>query len=129
MRVFRGPSTKDFGDDTHQLVEERDLSKDVKPWSDNYVFQANLTKEPLAERQAVAHVTLSEDDVIGIHRALMDEKLRQYKSARDRIKSLEGQLMQIRQALLPNTRSDAAKISAIRKALRLGRTGQPNTMD
>lgn len=119
MQIFRGPSTKDFGDDTHQLVEERDLSSDIKPWSDNYVFQANLTKEAFAERQAIAHVKLSEDDVIAMHRALMDEKLRQYNAARDKIKTLETQLMQIRLALLSSTKSDAAKISDVKKALRL----------
>jgi hypothetical protein len=32
MKIFRGPSEKDFSDDTHQLVSEPDLlSPDLQP--------------------------------------------------------------------------------------------------
>ncbi len=76
MKVYRGPNSKDFGDDTHQLVSSNELSKDMKPWSGHYITSANLTKEVAPERQSIAHIGLSEADVLALYRALIDEKFR-----------------------------------------------------
>lgn len=95
MKVYRGPSSKDFSDDTHQLVSNNELSKDMKPWSGHYMTSANLTKEVAPERQAIAHIGLSESDVLALYRALIDEKLRLFDALQRENTNLKLKLLRL----------------------------------
>jgi hypothetical protein len=70
MKIYRGPSSKPFSDESHELVYTTDLAKVTKLWHDSVVFQANITKEPV-ERQSLAHVVLNSEDVLTLHSTLI----------------------------------------------------------
>ena len=70
MKIYRGPSSKPFTDESHELVSTTDLAKVTKLWHDSIVFQANITKEPI-ERQSLAHVVLNSADVLTLHSTLL----------------------------------------------------------
>ncbi|KUY86209.1 hypothetical protein [Burkholderia sp. RF4-BP95] len=95
MNVYRGPSSKDFGDDTHQLVSSNELSKDMKPWSGHYMTSANLTKGVAPERQSIAHIGLSEADVLALYRALIDEKFRLFDALQHENINLKTKILRL----------------------------------
>ncbi|HDR9202080.1 TPA: hypothetical protein QDB48_003412 [Burkholderia vietnamiensis] len=95
MKVYRGPSSKDFSDDTHQLVSSNELSKEMKPWSGQYMTSANLTKEVAPERQSIAHIGLRESDVLALYRALIDEKLRLFDALQHENTSLKMKTLRL----------------------------------
>ncbi|MDP1773425.1 MAG: hypothetical protein Q8L15_14205 [Methylobacter sp.] len=76
MKIYRGPKTKplcsgDSIDDSHDLVDTIDLSKDSKAWEAKKIIKVNLTKKPDSERESVAHICLEEADVIALHQELL----------------------------------------------------------
>lgn len=124
MKIYRGPSSKDFNDDTHQLVESRDLSETIQPWTVQYIFRANLTKETFAERHSEAHVMLSEQDVVAMYQALISEKLKKFdeleaENIKLKTKSnfLEAKIIQSRLVLAMSDKSDVEKITSVRAIL------------
>ena len=70
MKIFRGPSTKPFNDDSHELVSEIEAGKSATFVKDSVILVANITKQP-EERQAVAHVQLDAVDLLALHRRLI----------------------------------------------------------
>lgn len=75
MKIYRGPSQKDFSDDAHAHVSDIDLSKDNDPWVDRKKYRANITKYG-NDRKADAHIVLEAADIIALHQGLV-EGLRQ----------------------------------------------------
>lgn len=70
MKIYKGPSTKDYSDSSHELVDTRDLSKSVVPWVDSIRYQFNVTKNS-NERQSVATIVFDAEDIEGLYRALL----------------------------------------------------------
>ncbi|MBQ5964297.1 hypothetical protein [Massilia sp. ZL223] len=63
MKIFRGPSSKPFLDDSHELVSRvkpHDLEKGVR---DKALIKFNITKDGL-ERQAICTAQFEDDDLI-----------------------------------------------------------------
>lgn len=94
MKIYRGPSQKDFSDDTHQKVSEVDLSKENSPWVEKRRFRGNITKDGYA-RRAVTHVELEAEDIIALHQGLV-EGLKQESS---QSKALQMSVSSLRKAL------------------------------
>jgi ribosome-associated translation inhibitor RaiA len=98
MKIFRGPSEKDFSDDTHQLVSEPDL-KLIQDWRKRVgSIRANVSKEP-HERQAVVHLVFNPDDVLAlqaslVHSLVADSKHRDVLE--EKIQKLQQVLRQIK---------------------------------
>lgn len=70
MKIFRGPSSKAFSDDSHELVATTDIGAATQIWHDAVLLRANITKE-MNERQAVAHIQLDASDVLSLHSKLL----------------------------------------------------------
>jgi hypothetical protein len=102
MKIYRGPSQKDFSDDTHQKVSEVDLSADYSPWTERRLFRGNITKDGF-ERKAVTHVELGEADIIALHRGLVEglqRQAEQTKTLQLSVKSLREALEEIQRIIL-----------------------------
>jgi hypothetical protein len=69
MKVYRGPKSTEFGDDTHKLVDEPDIKKSLRLWHDEVLIRADVSKEA-QDRFSVAHVSLDASDVLALHSAL-----------------------------------------------------------
>ena len=124
MKVYRGPNSKDFQDDTHQLVSSNELSEGMRPWSGHYWTEANVTKEIDPRRQSVAHVGLSEADVLALHRALIEEKLRQFDELqaengrfRKKTMKLETKIIDLKFIAVVPGYSDEERIAKLRERL------------
>lgn len=61
--------TKEFADDSHELVDKRDI-QNVKPWTSTFSIQVNITKDPV-ERQSVATLQFTESDIDVLYQALV----------------------------------------------------------
>lgn len=97
MKIYKGPSTKDFGDDQHELVDRKDLS-DTTPWTESKLITANMTKDHI-ERQSIAHILIDENDVLALHQGLVKGLMREAKSAdelRRKVNSLTDALTEVR---------------------------------
>lgn len=70
MKIYRGPRSKDFEDDSHILVDSRDLSENDKPWSKNCKFEVNVSKES-NERHSVVNLVIEEGDILALHKGLL----------------------------------------------------------
>lgn len=70
MKIYRGPSSKDLSDDSHEQVDEQDLSNSKEKWVGSKKFKVNITKNILA-RQSVAHVELMDKDILSLHQGLI----------------------------------------------------------
>ncbi len=70
MKIYRGPLSKDFEDDSHLLVDSRDLSKNNNPWSKSCKFDFNVSKEG-HERHSVVNLVLEEQDILALHKGLL----------------------------------------------------------
>ncbi|WP_042261446.1 hypothetical protein [Paraburkholderia heleia] len=120
MHVYRGPASKGLGDDSHEFVDAQDLSKDTAPWTDNFSVTVNITKDPVASRQAVARIGLSEADVLALYQGLVAGKFKQCGDIKEKLSQNENELaaikrkmMEIRLALLKAS-SDAEKVADVR---------------
>lgn len=71
MRVYRGPSSKEFNDDSHEKVDDQDLTCFDRKWTGTLRFRVNVTKD-ISERQAVAHVELNDSEILSLHKGLVD---------------------------------------------------------
>ena len=117
MKIYRGPSQKNFADDTHQKVAEVDLSGEVDPWLEYKTIKANITKDGY-ERKAVTHIQLGEDDILALHRGLIDglkQHAKLYKSTQAREEALRSALADIqRYALLASHIGEAEAVAKIK---------------
>ena len=71
MKVYRGPTTTNFDHESHQVVDEIDLVKDLKPWTGSKLIPAKLSKSKGVERSSIAHIELTSEDIIALHSSLM----------------------------------------------------------
>jgi hypothetical protein len=71
MKIYRGPSERQFYDDMHQKVAQIDLSKDVAPWLQRKLIRVNISKKGY-ERSAVAHIEIEAADVLALCRGLIE---------------------------------------------------------
>ncbi len=97
MKIFRGPSTKDFSDESHEEVSSINLSETLPPWDTVVRVRANITKDAI-ERQAVAHVEFTRDDLFDLHSRFLEgliAKADEYDDAYKRVVELMSALMQI----------------------------------
>jgi len=70
MKIYRGPKSKDFGDNSHELVDTKDLSSDTERWTVSKIVETNITKDGI-ERQAVTNIVLEEGDVVALYQGLI----------------------------------------------------------
>lgn len=97
MRIFRGPSTKDLSDDSHEEVASINLSEVLPPWDSAVHVRANITKDAI-ERQAVAHVEFTRDDLLALHGRFVEgliTRADEYDGAYKRVIELTVALMRI----------------------------------
>src|SRR5687767_5032093 len=91
MEVYRGPQSQPFTSSNspsvqfnegvdHELVDAKDLSKEVEPWVRKTVISAKISKNA-QERHAVAHIVLEEKDVIALFQGLMNGLLKRRQDA------------------------------------------------
>lgn len=120
MQAYRGPASKGLGDDSHEWVDAQDFSKNMEPWTDNFWFAVNITKDPVALRQSVARIGLSEADVLALYHGLVAGKFKQCEDIKEKLSRSESELaalkrkmMEIRTALLKAS-ADAEKVADVR---------------
>jgi hypothetical protein len=98
MRIYRGPSSKDFVDGPpHEHVDTKDLSSESQPWTGTKRVRVEITKVPV-ERQAVAHLVFEEADILALHQGLIkgwQEKLQGLEVLNKEISSLREALKSI----------------------------------
>ena len=94
MKVYRGPSTKEIWDDSHEIVDRKDLSKGLGPWTDTTSIKVNITKD-ISERQAIAHIEFAEADVLGLYQAMVQG----WKEEAQALKEMRKEVHFLRQAL------------------------------
>ena len=94
MKLYRGPASKDFDDETHQLVATHQFPTDRKAWANRTAVRLNASKEAI-ERQSVAHVVLEQEDVLALHEGLMAGLVEKARHA----DALKLQNMRLRAAL------------------------------
>jgi hypothetical protein len=97
MNIWRGPSAKEFHDQSHEKVASVDLSKVVPSRHSTVVVKANITKDGY-ERQAVAHVEFSKDDPLALHTSILEglfDRSAELDAAKQRISKLEGVLQEV----------------------------------
>ena len=87
MKIYRGPRTKDFSDDSHELVDTKNLAE-ISPWHASIRVAVNLSKEPL-DRQAIGHIEFEPEDVLSLLATLI-EGLRQRSAELDQAQELLG---------------------------------------
>jgi hypothetical protein len=63
MIVYRGPSTKEFYDDSHEIVDVKKLADSLKPWHSTAKVAVNLSKDGI-ERQAVGTIEFDPNDIL-----------------------------------------------------------------
>lgn len=97
MHIFRGPASKKFDDESHKLVESKDLSKKVYPWTNQFLVEANISKES-TEKYSTANILISDTDVIALHQSLvsgMREKVKKFDDQEKLISELKNSLEEI----------------------------------
>lgn len=70
MKVYRGPRSSAFSEESHQLVDSPDIKKGIQVWHDEVLITANISKDA-TERHSVAHLSLDATDVMTLHSALI----------------------------------------------------------
>ncbi len=81
MHVFRGPK-ENPGYPHTQLVDVKDLSRETRAWTGEKFLQFQVSKETALQRRAVAHIRLTEADVLALYAGLV-------KGWRKQLKALE----------------------------------------
>jgi hypothetical protein len=94
MKIYRGPSTKDLSDDTHELVAQKDLTPDSAPWHARTRVRVNISKDA-HERQAVAHIEFEPADVFALEKSLWEG----LKKRSDELDVIKQELATLRSAM------------------------------
>ena len=101
MRIFRGPSSVPFPDESHELVSTPDLSTMGTFLNGTIVLCANVTKDP-NERQALAHIELSATDIVALQNKLLAELMarsRELDNLRSRVAKARSHVYEIFEAI------------------------------
>lgn len=104
MKVFRGPKTKPFYSDTHELVANVPAKNVEASISADSTIQFNITKDGI-DRQAICTLMLEDEDLISMMRGLLA-----------RFEKQQNALTKVR-ATLGKTLPDEAKLKEISKAI------------
>ena len=105
MKVYRGPSSKHFSDDTHELVsrvQPQELEDGIRS---NALIRFNITKDG-TERQAVCTAQFEDADVIPMISGLLG-----------RLSGQQECLVTLKAAMADKTMTPEQKLVAVRKAL------------
>lgn len=76
MKIYRGPKTKRFDDDSHILVDEKQLGVSGT-WEKDKNIIFNITKDG-TEREAVGTIRFSEEDIEKLYFSLIQSRLNAY---------------------------------------------------
>ena len=122
MKVYRGPKTKDFSDDSHEKVDDKEI-KDIQPWIGEMDIQVNATKDAKdKERQSVVTLRFKESDIDCLYKALVagrTNKSKELESAKSQIVNLKAALDGIKRiALLAPKQSESETIKKVLKVAR-----------
>lgn len=122
MKVYRGPKTKDFSDDSHEKVDEQEI-KELQPWTDEIRLQVNATKDAQdKERQSVVTLVFKESDIDCLYESLLvgrSKKSKALASANSQIRELKAALDGIKRiALLASMQGQAETIKKVLKVAR-----------
>jgi fructose 1,6-bisphosphatase len=79
MKVYRGPSTKPFHDDTHEHVSTVSAEELEESLAEGSVISFNITKE-VNERQAICTTYFESQDVIPMINGIISRLLRQQEA-------------------------------------------------
>lgn len=105
MKVFRGPSSKNFMDDTHELVSKvtpQELEKSITSGAN---IRFNINKDAI-ERKAVCTVQFEDEDIVPMISGLLSK-----------LKVQQVTLRQIKNIMGNGTLTEKIKIESINKAL------------
>lgn len=105
MKVYRGPSSKPFYDDTHEFVSRVTPEQLEEGVRSKALIRFNITKEGV-ERHAVCTTQFEEADIIPMIDGLLS-----------RLKVGQECLSKIRTAMDDKQLSETAKLAAIKSAL------------
>jgi hypothetical protein len=116
MKIYRGPSTKPFYDESHQLVAEISVLNDNEPWTGTKILKANVSKEAV-ERQAVVNIAVDEKEILHLHKVLLESLFDNYDNFKSEASKSDFRrvfLCQIEMALSNNIDPDAQILKRIR---------------
>jgi len=116
MKVFRNPSSKAVWED-RTLVSNCDLSNDISPWTNSKEYDFNLTIDGV-QRKSRGQIALTANDVIALHRGLVDGLKKQSDEVRNlrlKIEFLQSALEQIQNTIGFFSISEAEKLAKIKK--------------
>jgi hypothetical protein len=68
--VYRGPSSKDFLDESHELVASVDLSSDMEPWTSSKTVRVNVSKDA-HQRFSVVTIIINDTDILALNQGLV----------------------------------------------------------
>lgn len=105
MKVYRGPYSKPFWDDSHEFVsriQPEELEKGIRS---DALIRFNITKDG-TERQAVCTARFEDEDMIPMISGLLS-----------RLSSQQERLAEIKEIMNDETADNDQKINAIRTAL------------
>jgi hypothetical protein len=105
VRIFRGPSSKPFWDDTHELVSRVKPAELEKGVRDKALIKFNITKDGY-ERQAVCTAQFEEDDLVPMINGLVA-----------RLSGQQGTIKEIKKIIANKTTTDAQKLLKIGDAI------------
>ena len=105
MKVYRGPSSKSFSDNSHELVSRVLPDQLEEGIRSNALMQFNITKEAV-ERQAVCTAQFEDGDLIPMVAGLLS-----------RVKGNQECLAKIRAAMKDKSTDDKGKLLVIQAAL------------
>ena len=105
MKVYRGPSTKAFEDDSHELVSSITPEELQQSISEGSYIRFNITKEA-NERQAVCTAHFENKDIIPMINGIISKLFTQ-----------QSALTEVKKILKKNKLTDSQKIIAIQKAI------------
>jgi hypothetical protein len=123
VKIYRRASTDNEGR-TSELVDEVELSKAAKPWTDEFSTTANISREHLFRRSDI-DMLLNEADVIALHASLLTGMQRKIEELRDEVTThkktadrLKLQSIRIQLVLEKESRTDTEKLSDVRAILK-----------
>ena len=105
MKVYRGPSSKSFHDDSHELVSRVSASALEEGIRSNALIRFNVTKDGY-ERQAVCTAQFEDTDVIPMISGLLS-----------RLNTQQTRLATIKEIMMDEKTTTDQKLAAVKVAL------------
>jgi len=106
MKIYRGPSTKPFWDNTHELVSSIPSEKLEASIRDGTYIKFNITKD-INERQAVCTAHFDNEDIVPMINGLMSK-----------LKSQQTALLEIKKIMANQEQNNDAKLDEISKIVK-----------